>query len=133
MTEAVRRPQHHHHNHHHRRSASAGGVVNSPRNSPRSTSAKQSGIRSRIINSQSVFRQRTKNDDNSELSSEIVIGARRTGKLCLASRGLATGIIYYKPSHIIFFLPFKYFIFIHGTSEQFIVACSVHCICFDLF
>uniref|UniRef100_A0ABD2WZG8 Disease resistance R13L4/SHOC-2-like LRR domain-containing protein n=1 Tax=Trichogramma kaykai TaxID=54128 RepID=A0ABD2WZG8_9HYME len=50
-----------------------------------------SASRRRFINnySQSVFRQRTKSDDNSELSAEIIIGARKTGKLCLASKGLS--------------------------------------------
>ncbi|XP_012286484.1 leucine-rich repeat-containing protein 40 isoform X1 [Orussus abietinus] len=42
------------------------------------------------INHQSVFKPRTKCDDNSELSSEMIISARKTGQLNLSSRGLAT-------------------------------------------
>ncbi|OXU30630.1 hypothetical protein TSAR_003644 [Trichomalopsis sarcophagae] len=44
----------------------------------------------RKINNLCVFRQRTKNDDNSELSMDIVLTARKTGKLCLSSRGLSS-------------------------------------------
>ncbi|XP_014205804.1 leucine-rich repeat-containing protein 40-like [Copidosoma floridanum] len=38
----------------------------------------------------SVFRARTRSDDNSELSAELVVNARKSGKLCLSSRGLSS-------------------------------------------
>ncbi|XP_072754950.1 leucine-rich repeat-containing protein 40 isoform X2 [Anoplolepis gracilipes] len=37
-----------------------------------------------------VFKQRTKNDDNAELSKSIIIRARKTGRLNLSSKGLST-------------------------------------------
>ena len=45
----------------------------------------------RKINNLSVFRPRTRSDDNSELSLDIVLSARKTGKLSLTSRGLSSG------------------------------------------
>lgn len=45
----------------------------------------------RKINNTSVFKLRTKNDDNNELSLDIVLNARKTGKLTLSSKGLSTG------------------------------------------
>lgn len=44
------------------------------------------------INHCAVFKQRTKNDDNAELSNSMIICARKTGQLSLSSRGLFTGI-----------------------------------------
>ncbi|XP_029177180.1 leucine-rich repeat-containing protein 40-like [Nylanderia fulva] len=41
-------------------------------------------------NSLAVFKQRTKNDDNAELSTSVIIRARKTGRLNLSSKGLAT-------------------------------------------
>ncbi|XP_011689782.1 PREDICTED: leucine-rich repeat-containing protein 40-like [Wasmannia auropunctata] len=37
-----------------------------------------------------VFKRRTKNEDNDELSRSFIIGARKTGRLNLSSRGLST-------------------------------------------
>ncbi|XP_011061287.1 PREDICTED: leucine-rich repeat-containing protein 40-like [Acromyrmex echinatior] len=37
-----------------------------------------------------VFKRRTKNEDNNELSRSIIIGARKTGQLNLSSKGLST-------------------------------------------
>ncbi|KAK2578307.1 hypothetical protein KPH14_002583 [Odynerus spinipes] len=39
-----------------------------------------------------VFKPRTKNDDNAELSNSMIISARKTGQLNLSSRGLFTGM-----------------------------------------
>ena len=39
-----------------------------------------------------VFKKRTKNDDNAELSEVIIISARKNGNLNLSSKGLFTGI-----------------------------------------
>lgn len=44
------------------------------------------------VNHFAVFKQRTKNDDNAELSEIIIISARKSGNLNLSSRGLYTGI-----------------------------------------
>lgn len=49
-----------------------------------------SGVRKKI-NRSAVFKQRTKNDDNAELSKSVVISARKSGRLNLSSRGLSTG------------------------------------------
>lgn len=43
-------------------------------------------------NRSAVFKQRTKNDDNAELSKSVIIRARKTGQLNLSSKGLSTGI-----------------------------------------
>ncbi|XP_058792286.1 leucine-rich repeat-containing protein 40-like [Phymastichus coffea] len=52
---------------------------------------KTSSARGRKINSGlSVFRPRSRSDDNQELSLELIVAARRSGKLCLSSRGLAS-------------------------------------------
>ncbi|XP_012055191.1 PREDICTED: leucine-rich repeat-containing protein 40-like [Atta cephalotes] len=37
-----------------------------------------------------IFKRRTKNEDNNELSRSIIIGARKTGQLNLSSKGLST-------------------------------------------
>lgn len=50
-----------------------------------------SGIKKKV-NHLAVFKQRTKNDDNAELSDVVIISARKTGHLNLSSRGLYTGI-----------------------------------------
>ncbi|XP_043489519.1 leucine-rich repeat-containing protein 40-like [Polistes fuscatus] len=42
------------------------------------------------INHCAVFKQRTKNDDNNELSNSMIMRARKTGQLNLSSRGLFT-------------------------------------------
>ncbi|XP_015176087.1 PREDICTED: leucine-rich repeat-containing protein 40-like [Polistes dominula] len=42
------------------------------------------------INHCAVFKQRTKNDDNDELSNSMIMRARKTGQLNLSSRGLFT-------------------------------------------
>ncbi|CAK9797133.1 Leucine-rich repeat-containing protein 40 [Anthophora plagiata] len=44
----------------------------------------------RRVNHLAVFKQRTRNDDNAELSENIVLSARKTGNLNLSSRGLFT-------------------------------------------
>lgn len=38
-----------------------------------------------------IFKQRTKTDDNAEVSDITIISARKTGNLNLSSRGLFTG------------------------------------------
>ncbi|XP_078050920.1 leucine-rich repeat-containing protein 40 [Augochlora pura] len=48
-----------------------------------------SGIRKKL-NHLAVFKQRTKNDDNAELSEVNIISARNTGNLNLSSKGLYT-------------------------------------------
>ncbi|XP_017883723.1 leucine-rich repeat-containing protein 40-like [Ceratina calcarata] len=48
-----------------------------------------SGAKKRI-NHLAVFKRRTKNDDNAELSEDIILSARKTGNLDLSSRGLFT-------------------------------------------
>ncbi|XP_024938101.1 leucine-rich repeat-containing protein 40 isoform X3 [Cephus cinctus] len=52
-------------------------------------SGKMSVTRNRI-NHRSVFKPRTKNDDNAELSEDMVISARKTGQLNLSTKGLST-------------------------------------------
>lgn len=49
-----------------------------------------------------VFKQRTRSDDDAELSRSIIIRARKTGQLNLSSKGLSTGIhiCKYKSVHI---------------------------------
>ncbi|XP_043269579.1 leucine-rich repeat-containing protein 40-like isoform X1 [Venturia canescens] len=44
----------------------------------------------RNVNHRALFKPRTKREDDDELSYRLVISARKTGKLNLASRGLAT-------------------------------------------
>lgn len=44
------------------------------------------------INHCAVFKPRTKNEDNAELTNSIIISARKTGQLNLSSRGLFSGI-----------------------------------------
>lgn len=51
--------------------------------------------RKKYVNHLSVFKQRTKKDDNNELSERIIITARKTGELNLSSKGLSTGIYYF--------------------------------------
>ncbi|CAL7952316.1 unnamed protein product [Xylocopa violacea] len=48
-----------------------------------------SGVKKRV-NHLAVFKQRTKHDDNAELSEIIILSARKTGNLNLSSRGLYT-------------------------------------------
>ncbi|XP_043249061.1 leucine-rich repeat-containing protein 40-like isoform X2 [Colletes gigas] len=48
-----------------------------------------SGVKKRI-NHLAVYKQRTKHDDNAELSEVVIISARKTGNLNLSSRGLYT-------------------------------------------
>ncbi|XP_026827400.1 leucine-rich repeat-containing protein 40 isoform X2 [Ooceraea biroi] len=48
-----------------------------------------SGARKKV-NHLAVFKERTKKDDNAELSRSIIISARKTGRLSLSSRGLST-------------------------------------------
>ncbi|KAL6444718.1 hypothetical protein ACFW04_002054 [Cataglyphis niger] len=48
-----------------------------------------SGVKKKS-NHLAVFKQRTKNDDNAELSKSIIIRARKTGQLNLSSKGLST-------------------------------------------
>ncbi|XP_003700527.2 leucine-rich repeat-containing protein 40 isoform X1 [Megachile rotundata] len=48
-----------------------------------------SGVKKKV-NHLAVFKQRTKTDDNAELSEVIIISARKTGNLNLSSRGLST-------------------------------------------
>jgi len=50
-----------------------------------------SGVRKKV-NQLAVFKQRTKKDDNAELSKNIIVSARKTGRLSLSSRGMSTGI-----------------------------------------
>jgi hypothetical protein len=50
-----------------------------------------SGVRKKV-NQLAVFKQRTKKDDNAELSKNIIVSARKTGRLNLSSRGMSTGI-----------------------------------------
>lgn len=50
-----------------------------------------SGVKKKA-NHSAVFKKRTKNDDNAELSEIIIISARKSGNLNLSSRGLFTGI-----------------------------------------
>ena len=40
-----------------------------------------------------IFKQRTKTDDNAEMSEVTIISARKTGNLNLSSRGLFTAFI----------------------------------------
>lgn len=47
--------------------------------------------RKRIVNHRAVFKQRTKTDDNQELSFELIIATRKTGQLDLSGRGLTSG------------------------------------------
>lgn len=60
-----------------------------------------SGVKKKS-NHLAVFKQRTRNDDNAELSTSVIIRARKTGRLNLSSKGLSTGIfantIYAYPS-----------------------------------
>ncbi|XP_012540763.1 leucine-rich repeat-containing protein 40 isoform X2 [Monomorium pharaonis] len=49
-----------------------------------------SGVRRKKANHLAVFKQRTKNEDNDELSRSLIIGARKTGRLNLSSKGLST-------------------------------------------
>lgn len=49
-----------------------------------------SGVKKKI-NHAAVFKPRTKNEDNAELSEEIILAARKSGNLNLSSRGLSTG------------------------------------------
>ncbi|XP_011498579.1 PREDICTED: leucine-rich repeat-containing protein 40-like [Ceratosolen solmsi marchali] len=44
----------------------------------------------RLINNASVFRLRTRAEDNAEISTEVIVAARRTGKLSLSSRALTS-------------------------------------------
>lgn len=46
----------------------------------------------KFTNYSAVFKSRTKNDDNEELSERIIISARKSGQLDLSSKGLSTGI-----------------------------------------
>ncbi|KAM0729669.1 Leucine-rich repeat-containing protein 40 [Formica fusca] len=48
-----------------------------------------SGVKKKS-NHLAVFKQRTKNDDNAELSKSVIIRARKTGQLNLSSKGLST-------------------------------------------
>uniref|UniRef100_V9IBX9 Leucine-rich repeat-containing protein 40 n=1 Tax=Apis cerana TaxID=7461 RepID=V9IBX9_APICE len=48
-----------------------------------------SGMKKKVYHS-AVFKKRTKNDDNAELSEVIIISARKNGNLNLSSRGLFT-------------------------------------------
>ncbi|XP_076239569.1 leucine-rich repeat-containing protein 40 [Calliopsis andreniformis] len=48
-----------------------------------------SGVKKKV-NHLSVFKQRTKNDDNAELSEAVIMSARKSGDLNLSSRGLYT-------------------------------------------
>lgn len=50
-----------------------------------------SSMKKKVYHS-AVFKKRTKNDDNAELSEVIIISARKNGNLNLSSRGLFTGI-----------------------------------------
>lgn len=55
-----------------------------------------------------VFKKRTKNDDNAELSEVIIISARKNGNLNLSSKGLFTGIrILSKMKRILFKFHFQ--------------------------
>lgn len=58
-----------------------------------------SGVK-RKVNHLAVFKQRTKNDDDDELSGSVVVSARKTGILNLSSKGLSTGIRTRTPSPI---------------------------------
>ncbi|EFN80907.1 Leucine-rich repeat-containing protein 40 [Harpegnathos saltator] len=48
-----------------------------------------SGVKKKA-NHLAVFKQRTKNDDDAELSKSAIISARKTGRLNLSSRGLSS-------------------------------------------
>lgn len=50
-----------------------------------------SGVKKKT-NHLAVFKHRTKNDDNAELSKSLIVSARKTGRLNLSSRGLSSGI-----------------------------------------
>lgn len=59
-----------------------------------------SGIRKKA-NHLAVFKRRSKNEDNAELSRSVILGARKTGRLNLSSKGLSTGIyLRASPVHI---------------------------------
>ena len=46
----------------------------------------------KLLNHRALFKKRTKNDDDVELSYTIIIEARKSGQLNLSSRGLASGM-----------------------------------------
>ncbi|KAL6255824.1 hypothetical protein P5V15_013067 [Pogonomyrmex californicus] len=48
-----------------------------------------SGVKKKV-NHQAVFKRRTKNEDNAELSRSVILEARKTGHLNLSSKGLST-------------------------------------------
>lgn len=43
------------------------------------------------FNNAAIFKKRTTNDDNIELTHTIVVNARKTGELNFSSRGLSSG------------------------------------------
>lgn len=74
----------------------------------RERSEKISAKSKRIANHRALFKPRTKTDDDDELSYRLIMTARKTGKLNLVSRGLATGTFNYCVTIQLYFFPTFY-------------------------